>query len=283
LRLQSIYDRKVIAALQQAQYEAMRALNGVTEAGVGSRVRDAQIRMALSAISQVLVTLFRSVGAITEAGMEEARIEALATSFDWDDVLLSKVYTHRADREAMKASLMETGRYNLEAMLRHVTTKRISLSRQVYQSGALAHRWVENTISSALARGASPAELAREVKAFIDPNTPGGASYAAKRLSRTEINGAYHAVAITTNEDKPWLVGMQWFNSKSHPERDECNAYAEVDHGLGIGVFPTTMVPGKPHPQCLCYVAPELKPQKQFVEEFHAGLYDAWLAAHYGV
>ena len=245
-------------------------------------VRQAQLLTAMTSISGTLSSLFNAIGDLVQAGQEDARREALAASFNWDDVLLAMDLS-AAKRRAMRQYLLEAGRFNVEAMLARVYKTRRPLAEQVYKTGALASGWVERRIDSALARGATVTELAKDVRDFVNPATPGGASYAARRLARTEINAAYHAVVIGHNEDKPWNTGMKWSLSGSHPAVDECDEFARRDHaGLGRGVYRRDSVPPKPHPQCLCYVYPETLTPDAFVRGFRAGMFDAYLAETYG-
>jgi hypothetical protein len=221
------------------------------------------------------------MGDIIAAGQQDAATEALRMSFDWETVLL-RLDLSAQKRRAMKSSLLEAGRFNVEAMLARVYKTRLPLAQQVYKTGALAEGWVESRIDRALARGSTVAELAKEVRDFVNPRTPGGATYAARRLARTEINAAYHAGTIVHNEDKPWVLGMQWRLSGSHPTPDICDTYARNDHSdLGKGVFPPDEVPGKPHPQCLCTVFPVLQEEEEFVRLASDGYYDDYIATAY--
>lgn len=251
--------------------------------GIGAVVKDVQLRQAMTSISGVLSAFWNAIGDIIAAGQQDATTEALRTSFEWEETLL-RLDISASKRKAMKASLLSAGRFNVEAMLARIYKTRLPLSQQVYKTSALASDWVESRIDRALAKGATVAELAREVRDFVNPKTPGGATYAARRLARTEINAAYHAVTIGAQEDKPWVVGMQWRLSGSHPTVDVCDRMARNDHsGLGKGVFPRDVVPPKPHPQCLCVVYPKMMDPKAFVERASAGFYDDYIAVAYGV
>jgi hypothetical protein len=250
--------------------------------GTGAVVRSAQIMQAMTAISSALGALWTDIGDLTAAGQQDAMTEALRQSFDWDLVLL-RLGLPAKKRNAMRNSLLEAGRFNVEAMLARVYKTRLPLSEQVYKTAALAQGWVESRLDRGIARGLTVAELAREVRQHINPATPGGTSYAARRLARTEINAAYHAVTIVEAEDKPWVTGLKWRLSGSHPTRDICDIYANNDHsGLGKGVFSQGEVPGKPHPQCLCTVFPTLLPDEVFIDQLANGVFDNYIATTYG-
>jgi hypothetical protein len=237
----------------------------------------------MTSISGALAAFWNAVGDLIAAGQQDAATLALAESFDWDAPLL-RLGISAKKRAAMKAGLSSAGRFNVEAMIARIYKTRLPLSQQVYKTGALASGWVESRIDRAIARGLTVAELAGEVRDFVNPRTPGGATYAARRLARTEINAAYHAVTIVHAEDKPWVWGMQWRLSGSHPTLDICDSMARRNHsGLGNGVYPRGKVPGKPHPQCLCTTYPLTIAPELFATNFKRGVYDEYIAATYGV
>jgi hypothetical protein len=249
--------------------------------GIGAQVRVTQLLGSRGAISRILAFLWRDVGRVTEAGRAEAQANAIEQSFDWDEVLLRQAIPDASERNAIRRYLLSSANRNIDALLARVLNTRQTLSQSVYRNNALTKGWIERAVNSALARGATVNELANEVKGMINPNTKGGVSYAAKRLARTEINNAYHAQSIDSARDKPWANGMRWRLSNSHPKPDNCNLYAEVDNGIGRGVWPVDRVPGKPHPQCLCYVVPDLVSVAEFNRNFRNGVYDAWMDTHY--
>lgn len=90
------------------------------------------------------------------------------------------------------------------------------------------------------------------------------------RLSRTEINNAFHEQQKRAG-DKPWVEGVKWNLSGSHPRPDTCNDYANQSNGLGRGVFKTGDVPDKPHPQCLCYLTYETLSPEAFLDALGTG------------
>lgn len=262
--------------------EIARDLEPVGE-GIGAVVKNAQLMQAMTSISGALAAFWNAVGDIVAAGQQDAMTTALEQSFEWDNVLLRLDLPARK-RGAMKASLLSAGRFNVEAMLARVYITRLPLSQQVYKTSALAQGWVESRLDKAIAKGQTVAELTKEVRDFVNPNTPGGATYAARRLARTEINAAYHAVSIVHNEDKPWVIGMRWRLSGSHPTPDICDVMARNDHsGLGVGVYRNGDVPGKPHPQCFCTVIPVLMDETDFLRLAESGQLDEYIASAYGV
>jgi len=159
-----------------------------------------------------------------------------------------------------------------------------TLSQRVYRNRALSQGHVEKAINNGLLLGKSAREMAKDVKRFIDPSTPGGASYAAMRLGRTEIQNAFHFNAVKQYQESPWVERVLWTLSGSHPEPDECNEYAESVHFNGgrAGEFRPDDLPAKPHPQCLCYTDPVAIDLDEYAKRFHAGEYDDYIDKQMG-
>lgn len=162
-------------------------------------------------------------------------------------------------------------------MLRRYTHETIPLSEKVYRTKQLADGWVDKKVNSAIGRGLSARDFAKEVRNLIRPDVRGGVSYAAMRLARTEINNANHYAAMNDADGKPFVTGMGWRLSRSHEEIDECDKLAaNSPYRLGH-------VPNKPHPNCFCYIFPETVDDDTFVEQFHSGAYDEYLSKKYGI
>lgn len=283
MRLQRRYDAKVNERLRAAMEDIERELSVMELTLVSKVVRSAQLMQAMTTISATLSSFWMATGDVVRAGQEEARTEALKLAFDWDSVLL-RLALPSGKRAAMRNGLLAASQFNVEAMLARIYKSRLPLSDQVYKTAALANGWVESRVDRALARGATVKELTQDVRDFVNPRTPGGATYAARRLARTEINAAYHAVQIVHHEDVPWVTGMQWALSGSHPVVDICDRLARSDHsGMGKGVFAKNAVPPKPHPQCLCYIYPKQVDAGVFLRGMRSGRYDGYLRNAYGL
>jgi hypothetical protein len=280
--LQQKYDKSLFLVLSRAAIDADREIRKYKDKeGIGAQVRVAQLMGARGAINRILSFMWRDVGRITRAGQQEAQAAAIEKSFDWEEVLLARAVPDKDQRDALREALIAAADKNVDAMIARVLKTHIPLSKQVYRTQALSNKWVERAINSALARGATVAELASDVKSMINPNTNGGVSYAAKRLARSEINNAYHSQSIDTARDKPWITGMRWNLSKSHPRRDRCNELSEADHGQGPGIYGMGQVPSKPHPQCLCYVVPETLSVSEFNRRLRTGQFDDYIESNW--
>lgn len=159
------------------------------------------------------------------------------------------------------------------------TANGIPLSAQVYKAQALSNDWIGREINRSLLLGEGRDKLAKRVTNLIRPDVPGGVSYAAKRVARTELNNAFHTTQIDQRSKEPWTQGMRWILSGSHVKPDECNVYAQSVHyvGGGQGVFRVGQVPGKPHPNCLCYLETVQISEKEMVDQFLAGEYNEYI------
>lgn len=276
LSVQRTYDAQILHALMSANTSASKAvakLRGTT--GIGSVVRSAQLSQIQVALHTVIADMFKQVNQTIQAGQHAAAAAVLGASFDWDTLLLNNVYTTTAERRIARANLIGQAPHAIEALIMRLRKGGYPLSQQIYQTRAIADGWLDNAINNAIGRGASWKELAADVKQFINPQTPGGVSYAANRLARTEINNAYHAVSIDHASGSPWVTSMTWRLSNSHPRPDICNTY-------GNKSFAVDAVPAKPHPQCFCYVVPDVLSEAQFLAAWRRGEYDDYLAATYG-
>lgn len=85
--------------------------------------------------------------------------------------------------------------------------------------------------------------------------------YNLKRVVRTEMATAGHNAIIDSTIHDSSIIGYQWRLSASHPEPDICDYYANIDMGLGRGVWTPEAVPRqKAHPHCMCLIVPRVTP-----------------------
>lgn len=288
LVLQQALDADVTSHLLHASSQIDLELGKLQQvsrrsAGIGNLVRTEQLQRAQAAIARELHTLWTKVGDTTGAAMALARAEAAESILAGSESVLGKLFSE-ADRAYMMESVKTQAARGSELLRERVSgTSRIDLSARVYRAEALTRGTVEQLINSALARGASAAELAKDVRRYINPNTAGGVKYAAMRLARTELNNAFHAQQIRQAEESPFVDGIKWNLSGSHPVPDECNDYAEKQHvkGQDVGFFKPNEVPVKPHPNCLCYLTPVTIGEEEFIQSFLDGQYDAYLKKNF--
>lgn len=272
LRVQENFEAKLLTTLERVAAETRKEILKLSKKnGIGARVRQDQLRLVLKVLLEHQADLWRVVGSEVKAAQADALAAAVRTNFVYESVLLQSV-TSAAER----AALLRAAQAQAEVVLDSVIAKLsgltdYDLSKNVYNAEKLSNRQVQNVIVNLIGRGASWSELAKEIRQFINPNVRGGVSYAAKRLGRTELNNAFHAGAVIEARNSPFIIAMEWHLSGSHKVPDECNQYA--DHGE----YKPENVPGKPHPQCLCYVTPITPSREEFMSRYLNGSYDRYL------
>lgn len=274
MKVQRLADRDLKIVLTQAAEDAFKELTSLSSKKTFSAgVQSAQIRIMTEVLRSILRELFEEEAEIIKDRNKDAAIAAVEAFTETDRNYL---------RRALSASSVSVSDFT-EAQKRSATAGVVHavqsltredkpLSSRIYRTQALANRWVKQRVVSGIARGIGAKAIADDVKKFIIPGVPGGVSYAAMRLGRTEINNAFHATSISLAEDRPWVEGMRWHLSKTHEfeNRCQCNSYADQ-------IFPIGSVPSKPHPQCRCFVTPEVEPYEIFLTNLTAGQYRSWI------
>jgi len=279
VKIQKRFDRELARALQLAANDAAKLIKQLGYSDTFSaQIRRAQYAFHGAELQRIERDLWRSIGSDVRRGMKFSS----ALSVETNDVIMKfLIKSVGKGRAAIIAdSLLAAARNSFE-LVRARLLNEIPLSKLVYKNEALATKKVQTAINNGLALGKTAKEIAEDVFKFISPKAPGGASYAAMRLGRTELNNAFHTTSIRGYANQPWVRGVQWNLSASHPVDDECNDYAGSDHeGLGAGIYAPENVPGKPHPMCLCYVTAVTASPREFQNELLAGKYNGFLAAN---
>lgn len=281
LQVQRVTDRQILELLRQATRQINADIKRAQKLGAGTvseGIRIQQMRMIRDGILARQAELYRKLGEVIAARRLEAARRASSLGSDLDDLLL-QLGKRGAEAAALREALTRgLTTQTVEAAVVRMTQSRFPLSERIYRSRLWADGVIDRRITSALARGLTAREFAAEAEGWFNPNTPGGARYAAMRLARTEINNAYHAIAVNQAAGKPWVTGMKWHLSGSHPRADRCDELANQDRfNLGAGVFPPRDVPAKPHPQCLCVVTPVVMDEDEFLDQLVSGRFDQHL------
>lgn len=275
LAVEQSFDKEIRKALGIAAVDTEnRLLALASDNRVGAKTRALQHSLARNTMRDMLGGLFGNVGNVIRSFRGTAAAAAVDASLYDELPLLAKFFKSKEQREQYSSVLRSQANRNVEAtIVRVLGISKNPLSKRVYRTEALSKGLVDNAINNALSRGDSARDLAKSVRNLIDPNVPGGVSYAAMRLGRTEINNAFHAQSIKDGQDKPWVQEMRWHLSKVHSSdpKDLCEAYAIQ------GLFPINHVPNKPHPQCRCFVTPELEDYDNFQQKLLGGQYDSYL------
>lgn len=274
LRRQVVVDvemRKVLrASIKSLDAEIARL---AAARGIGRQVRAAQLTL-----TREMMTMWRDAGDVIERGILGSADDLARVQQAFDRELMKRLGMKMDP--AFARSLLATAQAGLESYVsrRHYN---MTLSERVYRNGRRTITTVENIINQGLLTGRSAHEIARMVHSYINPRTPGGVSFAAMRLARTELNNAFHETSIRLAEDDPFVQSMKWNLSNSHPKPDICNDLANkvTFRGGGRGEYRPGTVPRKPHPQCLCFTTTVPIPEETFLRNLRAGKYDNMASA----
>lgn len=135
------------------------------------------------------------------------------------------------------------------------------LSDRIWNVAALERRRLDLYLDTAIREGRGALQMSKELEQFLIPgrqlsttNAPYGttASYDAMRLARTEISQAHQRASVVSAAMNPFVSGLKWNLSASHPRIDICDDLARGGPG-GDGVYSVGDYPGRPHPNCLCF------------------------------
>lgn len=269
------FDAEMAPILRDAAREAERIVRlGLPDgAGIGAQVRLAQTKTTLGALVENHDAMFNGITRSLSSSIRGAAATAAEGMFAIDTLLADVL------PDSVRAGFEFAARHSVVNLQSRILND-IKLSPRVYNTQALSKKWVERAVNRGILLNKSAAEIARDVARMINPNTPGGVSFAARRLARTEINNAFHTTTVRTARAQPWVEGMKWNLSSSHPRPDPCDDYAHDDSDdLGEGVFKPNNVPDKPHPQCLCFVTVVVVNEDEFISKYLDGKYDRFLSS----
>ena len=245
----SPYDKKIKAVLTQGSKDANEVIGELAKSNTfSSGVRTAQIKLAKAEIESLLSGVFKNVTPIIKDGQSSTAIAAANALTETDRRFLAAAFSSTNDVNTFIKSQRQGASLGVANAISRVTGSDIPLSARVYRTEKLANRWVQNQVNSSIIRGDGAKDIAKIVRTSIKPTTPGGVSYAALRLGRTELNNSFHCTAITLSENRPWIQGMDWHLSHTHVvnihKPEICEEYSRRAWEMGN-------VPAKPHPQCL--------------------------------
>jgi hypothetical protein len=249
-----------------ASQEAERIVNSA------SAIRGAQVSLAALNTEMWAGVKDATVGGIGDAVYSATEYQAL-----FDEDLFARA---GVGSRYWRAQQLATAQEGVKALVSRKENG-ITLSQRVWRNSQAAQRGLNDAINVGLALGKSQREIAKDVAKYINPNVPGGSSYAAMRLGRSEVANAYHTTNINKYKQTPWVEKVRWVLSGSHPRPDECNEYAEGGN-LRNGLWSPDQIPAKPHPNCLCYTVPEMPDLEAYAKRFEAGEFDDYIDAQMG-
>lgn len=152
----------------------------------------------------------------------------------------------------------------VEAITARVYKDGLRLSDRLYRLDAATRKAVEDTLIQGVTEGVSARELAARMQSSLIEAGAANPRYQAMRIARTEVNNAHREATVRSTIDpgtgtlKPYISGLKWNLSMSHPVPDICDAWASGgSDGLPPGVYLPADVPVD-HPHGLCYITAEL-------------------------
>lgn len=265
LTLDQSYSNQIKSILDQSAKDLDRQILAANARSLNP-LSQIQLEAQRSAIKAQLNQDWSKIGSAIASGKLDAADASARIATDLQSPILSQILPPDAV-QALAASEAARATNGLESVLARLESSYKPLANSVYINSALTTGRVDALVNSALARGLNARQFAGEVAAYVSPNVPGGMSYAALRLARTEINNAFHATTVDRYQQNKVIDRVAWNLSKSHPDFDECDVYARA-------TYRDTEVPEKPHPQCFCYITPELPDPNQFMDDLFNGIYD---------
>ena len=269
-----ITNRQMSILLKEAADEASDTITDLVGSSTfTSQTRLRQIAAIRAGIEPISTELWTKTGKVTEVGMFQQAQLAADQAMDRDFFLgmPGLAVTQYAREMHISAAA------GIQSVLSRKTNGYV-LADRIYANGKATTAHVGRIVDRGLILQKDARTIAKEVKGFYHPDVPGGASYAAMRLARTEINNAHHHTSIRMGQERPWVQGFEWNLSRSHPKPDPCDELAEAnDYGLGPGKYPKSSAPDRPHPQCLCFLTHIQEDDDQFINNLSSGQYDSWL------
>lgn len=250
--------------LRDAQRSAQQLVReNLMRSGIGGTVRVRQLQQAMSGMGQLNRSLWSRIGALVRGGIADAA----DLSAEQAVRRVGRLGMPAARRRAFEDLVFYDAKRAAEDIINHRKFG-FKLADRIYRNGQASTLRVGQLIDQALAQQLSAREIAGQVGAFFSPEVPGGTSYAAMRLARTEINNAHHDTTVSLTKDQPWVQGFEWHLSGSHPKPDPCDDLADRSP------YKPDDVPSKPHPQCLCYLEIIQPDRSTFLRNLASGKYD---------
>ena len=130
------------------------------------------------------------------------------------------------------------------------------LDDRIWRAGADTRKQLDTTVATMIRSGESALSISRRAEQFLLPgraalrtNKPYGtdASYYGMRLGRTEITFAAGQSTLIAASLNPYVEGIKWNLSPSHPRTDIC------DGNAAGSPYAVDNVPTYPaHPFCMC-------------------------------
>lgn len=153
------------------------------------------------------------------------------------------------------------------------------LSDRVWKASNATRSKIDAMLSDAIREGWSAEYLSKQLEKFLLPGRVGkrttrpygrDASYDCMRLARTELTRAHSEASYIAAYSNPYVNGVDWALSASHPKRDICDQLCTIGKdGQRVKPpydFASRRIPPA-HPHCLCVTRPAVIPDAALVTE----------------
>ena len=159
---------------------------------------------------------------------------------------------------------------NYESPHKWIDPNGYMLSDRIWRTGVATRTKLDAMLADAIRNGISATDLAKQVEAFLVPGRLGkrtkrpygrDASYDGMRLARTEISRAHNYASYAASAVNPYVRGIDWALSISHPKMDICDDLATIGMtGERLkDPYPVEAAKIPPaHSNCLCHSRPAL-------------------------
>lgn len=269
VRAQQRTDSHIRRLLRQAATDTARLITqGLGPLRDGAAVRGSNYQVMRNQILALEQNLWSSIQVEVRNGV--GNVTALVERHQAQLVRLLGEDVSRANQALLRTLVADAE--NLASQLRSQYLASYDISNIIVRNEFIMRMNIDAIIQRGIAEGLSSSRIASEIRALVSPATPGGTSYNALRISRTEMHDAFHNVSNNAYSQAPWVEAEKWELSGSHTDLDECDELAENDgFGLGAGVFPKEATPQPPHPNCLCFLNPITIEREEFEKAVSSG------------
>lgn len=175
-----------------------------------------------------------------------------------------------------KGQLAETRNIYYEPAHTWVDPSGYTLSRRIWRTSQQTGLRVDAMLSDGIRNGTGSLRLSRMLEQFLLPTRanfrtrkPYGvnASFDAMRLARTEIALAHTRASYEASRRNPYVTGIDFALSSTHPEYDICDELATIGMDGQRLREPYPVDRAKlpiidTHPQCKCVTMPYAEPQE---------------------
>ena len=274
-----LVEDKAVSAIRgilfDAAQDAFKQISDLeNDERIGAQTRISQLGSFMRIVRDIDNSIFSDLGPILRDGMQDSAEAAVDALGEHERSITRRLFGSVGAADDWLESQRNSAALGVTHAIQQYLGASEPLSRRVYRSRSLSNGYVDRYIRSSLARGQSAKDIAKGVREHILPSVPGGVSYAAMRLGRTELNNAFHATTISLMADRPWIDNAQWNLSKRHDKTTGClcERYAQQR------VFPVDHIPRKPHPQCRCFTTPLLMDWDSFERNLQIGMFDGYVS-----